>query len=50
MNENKINYCDIPGADIDKKVPTEIILDDDNKTIKFGSECKKYLQENGLNI
>ena len=50
MNENKINYCDIPGADIDKKVPTEIILDNDNKTITFGSECKKYLQENGLNI
>ena len=48
--ENKINYCDIPGSDIDKKVPTEIILDDDNYTLQFGSSCKRYLQEKGLNI
>ena len=50
MNKSKINYCNIPGADIDKKVPTEIILDDNNKTIQFGSECKQCLQEKGLKI
>ena len=50
MNENKINFCNIRGADIDKKVPTEIILDDNNKTIQFGSECKQCLQEKGLKI
>ena len=50
MNKSKINYCNIPGTDIDKKVPTEIILDDDNYTLQFGSSCKLYLQEKGLNI
>lgn len=48
MDENKINLCDIPGADTDKKVPTEIILDDNNYILKFGKGCKQFLKEKGL--
>ena len=47
-DENKINHCDIVGADTDKKVPTEIILDDENDILKFGSGCKQFLIEKGL--
>ena len=49
MNEDKIFHCDIKGADVDKKIPTEIILDDDNEILAFGPDCKEYLKEKGLN-
>ena len=48
MNKDKIYHCDISGADVDKKVPTEIILDDNNNVLKFGPKCKQYLKEKGL--
>ena len=50
MNKDKIYHCDISGADVDKKVPTEIILDDNNYTLQFGLECVKYLKEKGLEV
>ena len=49
MNKDKIYHCDISGADVDKKVPTEIILDDNNYVLQFGPKCKQYLKEKGLN-
>ena len=49
MNESKIYHSDIDGADVDKKVPTEIILDDKNKILQFGAKCKEYLKDKGLN-
>ena len=36
MNKDNIYHCDILGADEDKKVITEKILDDNNNVIKFG--------------
>ena len=49
MNESKIYHSDIDGADVDKKVPTEIILDDKNQILQFGAKCKEYLKDKGLN-
>ena len=49
MNESKIYHSDIPGSDVDKKVPTEIILDDKNHILQFGAKCKEYLKDKGLN-
>ena len=49
MNENKIYHSDIEGSNVDKKIPTEIILDDKNYILAFGSKCKQYLKEKGLN-
>jgi len=49
MNKDKIYHCDIPGADVDKKVPTEIILDNNNNVLEFGAKCKEYLRRKGLN-
>ena len=49
MDENKIYHSDIPGADVDKKVPTEIILDDKDEILAFGAKCNSYLKTNGLN-
>ena len=34
---------------IDAKIPTQIILDSNNGTLAFGAECKKYIDDNGLN-
>ena len=48
FDKNKIIHGQIYGASVDNKVPTEIILDDNNCIIKFGSECVKYLKEKGL--
>lgn len=50
MNETKINHIEIFGADSDKKVPTEIILDEDNYIIQFGFKCRQSLIEKGLNL
>ena len=49
FDKNKIIHGQIYGASVDYKVPTEIILDDKNNVIKFGSECVKYLKEKRLN-
>ena len=49
-NKDDINHGIIFGANVDNKVPTEIILDDKNFIIQFGAECKHYLKEKGINI
>ena len=45
-NENDINHGEIFQANVDNKVPTEIILDDDYSTLEFGAACQQYLKEN----
>ena len=42
-NEQEIIYGSIYGSNVNYKVPTEIILNDNNKTLKFGAECKQWL-------
>ena len=49
MNENDINHGEIYGANVDNKVPTEIILDDNDDILQFGATCQRYLKEKGLN-
>jgi len=49
MDEKIIYHMDVIGSDVDKKVPTEIILDDNNYVLLFGPKCKKYLKEKGVN-
>ena len=49
MDEKKIYHMDTLGSDVDKKVPTEIILDDNNYVLHFGPKCKEYLKEKGVN-
>ena len=48
MDEKKIYHMDVIGSDADKKVPTEIILDDNNYVLHFGPKCKEYLKEKGI--
>lgn len=48
-NEKDINHGYIFGANVDNKVPTEIILSDSNEILAFGATCKQYLKEKGLN-
>ena len=48
FDKNKIIHGQIYGASVDYKVPTEIILDDQNYVIHFGADCTKFLKENGL--
>ena len=45
---NNINHGKIYGANVDNKVPTEIILDDNNQVVQFGEGCIQYLKEKGL--
>ena len=47
-NQNEIIHGLTYGANFEHKFPTEIILDDSNKIISFGAECKKYLIKYGL--
>ena len=49
-NKNKIIHGKIYGASVDYKVPTEIILDDNNYVVQFGRDCVKYLKEKGLEV
>ena len=49
-DKDEIIIGSIYGGNIDFKVPTEIILDDNNNTRIFGSECIKYLKEKGLEV
>jgi len=39
-NENDIIYGYISGAKVDNKVPSEIILDDNDETLRFGMNAK----------
>ena len=48
FDKNKIIHGQIYGASVDYKVPTEIILDDNNYVIQFGADCVKFLKEKGL--
>ena len=48
FDKSKIIHGQIYGASVDYKIPTEIILDDNNYIVQFGSECVKYLKEKGL--
>ena len=50
FDKHKIIHGQIYGASVDYKVPTEIILDDDNYTIQFGADCIKFLKEKGLEV
>ena len=49
MNEDKIYHLEIEGVDADKKIPTEIILDEKNEVLQFGYKCNEYLKEKGVN-
>ena len=46
-NEEEIIYGSIYGANVNNKVPTEIILKDNDETLKFGAECQQYMREAG---
>ena len=48
MDKNRIIHGQIYGGSVDNKVPTEIILDNNNNIIKFGADCKRYLTQNGI--
>ena len=50
FDKNKIIHGQIFNASVDHKVPTEIILDDNNYTIQFGGECVKFLKEKGMEM
>ena len=45
FNKESIIHGFIQGANVDNKVPTEIILDDNNEVVHFGSGCIKKLNE-----
>ena len=49
FDKNRIIHGQIPGASVDNKVPTEIILDDNNDVIIFGTNCERFLKDKGLN-
>ena len=49
-NEDEIIHGTIYGANVDNKVPTEIILDDNNNTLKFGIECTEYMKTKGTKV
>ena len=48
-NPSEINHGIIHGANADNKVPTQIILDNNDNTLRFGVECAEYIKKNGLN-
>ena len=45
FDKERILHGLIYGANVDHKVPTEIILDDNNNVIRFGEGCLQYLKE-----
>ena len=47
-NKDEIIHGKIYGANVDDKVPTAIILDDNNDTVKFGKECLDYIKKKGV--
>lgn len=44
-DENGIVIGTILGANVNNKIPTEIILDNNNKVATFGSGCSKYIKD-----
>ena len=48
FDKNKIIHGQIYGASVDFKIPTEIILDNNNYVLNFGTGCVKFLKEKGL--
>lgn len=48
FDKKNIFHGQIYGASVDSKVPSEIILDDENNVVQFGTNCIKYLTEKGL--
>ena len=48
-DKNNIIHGTIFGSNVDNKVPTEIVLDNNNNTVQFGSECKQFIKEKGIN-
>jgi len=48
-NKKSIYHGTIYGANVDNKVLSEIILDEQNSILSFGDECRKYIVENGIN-
>lgn len=49
-NENDICHGYIYGANVDNKVPSEIILDDNHYVLQFGASCEQYMREKGLKV
>ena len=47
-NQEIIFHKNTFGANINNKIPTEIILDNNNQTISFGAECIEYIRNRGL--
>ena len=48
FDKKNIILGQIYGASVDNKVPTEIILDDNNYVVQFGANCVQYLSEKGF--
>jgi len=48
-NIDEINIGHIYGANADNKVPTEIIIDDNNNAVFFGNDCLDYIKKKGIN-
>ena len=48
-NKDSIIIGQMSSSSNSNKVPTEIILDNNNEVVQFGSECVKYIKESGLN-
>ena len=44
MDEKIIYHMDVIGSDVDKKVPTEIILDDSNYVLHFGPLMQRIFE------
>ena len=49
-NKDEIIHGQIYGANVDDKVPTAIILDNNNNTVKFGKECSDYIKKKGFEV
>jgi len=47
-NEKEIINGYIPRANAIDKVPSEIILDKNKETLRFGAECKDFIRKNNL--
>ena len=48
FDKNSIIIGQMSSTSINNKVPTEIILDENNEVIQFGSECINHIKSKGL--
>ena len=48
LDKKKIIHGSIFGSSVDYRVSNEIILDDNNNIIQFGSYCQRFLKERSL--